>query len=287
MSRTLICSWCELVKKGLNPDIDITPIVNPFNICENCKYVVVFTQNRFALNHEKIDLFQMKQHCVIWENLHRPDSMLNIIGASTLPSMIGFGYDSPHKTWRLAWKFEEREESGFFKMILDYGNECEPIARNQFIKDFDVKCPNIPGTLLATSSIEFPWTLGASMDLICYYNEKQISVEIKCPYGQSLPFTGEIFSPEKIKPQWLIQCQIQMYCAGFKESILYIWTEQKAVAILVPYHEELMKECFKETDKFMLMLIGKSEPPKRTSKSKEIIKHLDDLGTVLKILNSK
>jgi len=171
------------------------------------------------------------------------------IGASDAPSIMGVGFHTPYKLWRIKIGFDEI----VVNRAMQRGKEMEELARKQFSKETGIEIfPKV------VQHNEFEWMI-ASLDGISF--DGKTIVEIKCPgiEDHSIALQGNV--PKKYYPQ--IQHQIAV--TGVNSAIYYSFRDNAGVSIKVERDEKYLKELLKQEKEFYQCMI-EFFPPQMTDK---------------------
>jgi len=181
----------------------------------------------------------LQQNTKEWENFRRMK-----IGASDAPSIMGVGFLTPYKLWRVKLGFEEVEKNWAMKK----GKELEPIARDAFIKETEIFV-----TPKVVQHKELEWMI-ASLDGISF-DEKTI-VEIKCAGkdDHSKALSGMV--PEKYYPQ----LQHQMYVVGLQSMYYYSFHNNEGCVVKVERDDKYIDRLLEKEVEFLNCMLDFSPP---------------------------
>lgn len=193
--------------------------------------------------------FDLENHSPEWEKLHRPNSHEFFITASYVANLFGFGFRSIKQAIKdYSSTGDEQSDTAnvFLQRLFDYGNEHEPIAREQFLSKF--YSPQFALPRLITLPEPYAY-VGCTLDMLFFVPslEEWVNVEIKCPYRGTIPDTP----PAK----YIVQCQLQMHVTQqFKtkisKTILYYWTPEDDRMFFIRYNETLVGSILVQVDMF-------------------------------------
>jgi predicted phage-related endonuclease len=193
-------------------------------------------------HNQRLRYFFDDQHSPGWNLIHDPKNRPLIIGASVAPNILGVGYISSAKQFNLYMGIVKRQENN---CAMDYGNVFEPEAIKGFYEHFP-QFIGIRTGMILHPKCEF---VGATPDQILIHKTRGMyNMEVKCPFNQKVAEIAQF--PYK----YIVQVQIQMACIGVKETIFLIWTPEKAVVYLVPFHQELHDHIMVKLAEFKKMI---------------------------------
>lgn len=217
-------------------------------------------------------------HSPVWNDLHDPGLGHRIHSASSIPNIVGYGYDSRFVYYLRCTGLRQKEDMSE-NVAIQHGVENEPRARDDFIR----KYPHIyfcnPGFLLHP---EYPF-IGATSDGFGWDSKKEmpVSIEFKCPF-----ISGNVQSTRDIKENYLIQVTVQMACTGFQLAYLHYWfEEEESVTFEIPFCEKVWDCILKAVQDFAKEVELKREDfPKRMKKDPVLAMHLHNLVKKIKQL---
>lgn len=215
----------------------------------------------------------------IFQEMHKNNS--GIYTSSMISDILGFGYNSRAKRWRMmiggGIGAEKREETEYVKNILDYGKNTEPIAIQDFLNMHSQYTGVKPG-MAKLNKLIAACTDQVLLDKTDY---SLTLLEVKSPVSPK-----DIMHVWEIPTKYLAQLQIEMACFRIYSSFLYIYQPQaedgikKRLLFRVSYCAEAVDKIIKEIEEFDNMYIKpRIEPPKRKHKDQNLIRLLNDSCT--------
>jgi hypothetical protein len=190
----------------------------------------------------------------VWDALHRPDKMKEfLITASVVPEIMGVGYSSAAKQYKLYTKQQTYQPPN--TPAVDWGQTHEEEALNTFLTHYPQWVGIKPGILFHKDYPTVP--LAASLDMILVQKTDDISeaelinLECKCPFyrDKQLPY-----SMDSIPLKAIIQTQVQMMVTGIQKSILWYWNPKDCVGIDIvkdDYSEKLILSAIKDFKEYV------------------------------------
>jgi predicted phage-related endonuclease len=178
---------------------------------------------------ERFQYWDIDQKNTVWQDLHDYTRTPLLITGSSIPSILGYGYDSCNRMWQYFTGERKAQDDidDFQKQLFEYGHYWEPFAAKAFMKAYPLWVGTQPGFLLDK---EHDW-LGVSLDYICVEDRsflnlptpsKLLNLEIKCRPLASIPIPTCI---NEVPAKHVIQCQIQMHVTGITDTCLFFFKE--------------------------------------------------------------
>jgi len=191
--------------------------------------------------------------------------------ASTIPDVMGVGYNSRKQRWEFA-RGKPQVFDAFAQKIMDRGKVMEAAAADDFkakvfmlIPAWDSSGFTMEETGLWLNS-DFPF-FGATPDRIlrCPGWEDEL-LEIKCP------MSTENFDPQSEKClRYLIQLEVQLRMVNAKAGHLWVYGDTIGPSFYVywPRNDELWALIRMYCERFRTLVITNTPPPSMTAKEKE------------------
>jgi len=167
-----------------------------------------------------------KQRSEQWFNIRKGRVTGSAVGAILGMSPFSTRYDVMR---RMVREYHGAESEFKTNPAMFFGTAHEPMA----LADYEMETGN---TVDECGFFTYADWLGASPDGII--KDKNILLEIKCPYGKRNNPEGD-FKSINDQPHYLAQIQIQMFVTGIKECHFYQWNPVGASKLeIVEYDED-------------------------------------------------
>jgi len=177
------------------------------------------------------------------------------VTASTAPDLLGYGYCSRVKRWKIAVGMDENKVTPYQESIMSRGRDMEPDALGLMQLIWPEREPRaIEGMYYTT---EHPW-LGATPDGTILCDGKRVPLEIKCP----IDTTHFSYDWRKFL-KYRIQLEVQMRCMHAHAGLLFVYHPMQTcwyywVRPHAGLWERILRACFEYRDYLRL----RQKPPK-------------------------
>jgi hypothetical protein len=220
-----------------------------------------------------------------WEDRHKPTHRdafgKALIGASSVPNIVGVGYHSCIREYDLRMGLVEKENQ-FSDLIKLYGKQNEPTELKLLGEEKNL-------TLFKTGSVfsvEWPWLYATPDSLALHKNDlgnpyellKIVEVKVNVPDsyikgGNPKPFPS---STEDIKDKWLVQIMIQLGCFQLKNAILRVCkpSTSQRITFEIKFNQELYHYLLDSVVAFHQRIDNESKPPRMSEKSRQPLNQL-------------